>query len=44
MEFRPKRCKVLNIKNKKKPVKYTYTIHGHVPDTVKYAKYLDVNI
>ena len=34
MEFHPKKCQVLNITNKKKPVKYSYTIHGHVLDTV----------
>ena len=37
MEFHPKKCQVLNITNKKKPVKFTYTIHGHVLDTVKSA-------
>ena len=44
MEFHPKKCQVLNITNKKKPVKYPYTIHGHVLDTVKSAKYLGVHI
>ena len=44
MEFHPKKCQVLNITNKKKPVKFTYTIHGHVLETVKSAKYLGVNI
>ena len=42
MEFQPKKYQVLNITNKKKPIKYTCTIHGHVLETVKSAKYLGV--
>jgi hypothetical protein len=44
MEFHPKKCQVLSITNKKKPIKYNYTLHGHILESVPEAKYLGVTI
>ena len=44
MELHPYKCQVLNITNKNKRVKYSYTIHGHVLDTVNSAKYFGIHI
>lgn len=44
MQFHPSKCQVLNVTNKKKPVKYTYNIHGISLEEVPTAKYLGINI
>jgi len=42
MEFHPDKCEVISITRKKNPVKYPYTLHGHLLKHV--MKYLDVKI
>jgi len=44
MEFHPQKCQILNITNKRTPIKYQYSIHGHNLETVDSAKYLGVHI
>ena len=44
MEFHPKKCQVLQITNKRKPIHYPYDIHNHKLDVVDSAKYLGVTI
>ena len=44
MEFHPKKCKVLTITNKKKPLKTFYLIHNEKLESVENAKYLGVTL
>ena len=44
MEFHPKKCKVLRITNKRKPIITSYSIHNEKLETVEKAKYLGVTI
>ena len=44
MEFNPSKCTVMNITRSKRPYKSTYTLHGHILETVSDAKYLGVSI
>ena len=45
MRFNATKChQVIRITNKRNPVKASYTIHGHVLETVTSAKYLDVHL
>ena len=44
MEFHPQKCQVLNITNKRHPIKKNYTIHNQVLETVESAKYLGITI
>lgn len=44
MEFHPKKCKVLRITNKRKPIISNYKIHDEELETVDKAKYLGVTI
>ena len=44
MEFHPKKCKLLTITNKKKPVPTTYTIHDEKLQKVDNAKYLGMTL
>ena len=44
MEFHPKKCKVLTITNKTKPIKTSYKIHNETLENVESAKYLGVEI
>ena len=44
MEFHPKKCKVLTITNKTKPLKTSYTIHDVALESVASAKYLGVEV
>ena len=44
MEFHPKKCQVIHITNKRKPIRQPYIIHGHVLEEVECAKYLGANI
>ena len=44
MEFHPKKCKVLRITNKRKPIISQYSIHNEKLETVEKLKYLSVTI
>ena len=44
MEFHPKKCKVLSVTNKTKPLKTSYKIHNETLESVDSAKYLGVEI
>ena len=44
MEFHPKKCKVLSVTNKTKPVHASYKIHNEILENVDSAKYLGVEI
>jgi hypothetical protein len=44
MEFHPKKCQVLSITNKKKPIIFYYSLHGHTLERVLEAKYLGITI
>ena len=44
MEFHPQKCIVLNITNKKHPVRSSYDIHGHTLSIVDHSKYLGIHI
>ena len=44
MRFNATKCQVIRITNKRNPVKASYTIHGHVLETVTSAKYLGVHL
>jgi hypothetical protein len=44
MEFHPEKCQVLHITNKRQPIVSSYTIHGHILESVDQGKYLGVNI
>ena len=39
-EFHPKKCKLLSITNKTKPIPTEYKIHGETLESVETAKYL----
>ena len=40
MSFHPDKCHVLTISKKKNPIKTSYTLHGHILESVPSAKYL----
>ena len=42
MEFHPDKCQVLTITRKRQPILHTYSLHGHILQHVKSAKYLGV--
>ena len=44
MEFHPKKCQVLTITNKTKPIQTSYNIHNETLEKVDSAKYLGVHI
>ena len=44
MRFNAKKCQVLRVTNKRKPVISPYTIHGHTLEVVDSAKYLGVTL
>ena len=44
MEFHPQKCEVISITRKRKPKKYTYTLHGKELEHVQFIKYLGVHI
>ncbi|XP_072050097.1 uncharacterized protein [Amphiura filiformis] len=44
MRFNSTRCQVLQITNKRKPIKASYTVHGHTLEVVESAKYLGVHL
>ena len=44
MQFHPEKCEVITISNRRSPIKYGYSIHGHHLQHVNNAKYLGVTI
>ena len=40
MEFHPEKCTVLTVSKKKNPVKWNYTLHGHILAHEMSRKYL----
>lgn len=44
MAFNPQKCQVLHVTNKRKPVKWTYNIHGQPLETADATKYLGVHL
>ena len=44
MEFNAKKCEVLHVTRKRKPLIYPYTLHGQILESVPTAKYLGVTI
>ena len=42
MEFNPKKCQVLHVTNKRKPIILLYILHGHTLDKGDTAKYLGI--
>jgi len=44
MAFNPSKCETIRITRKRQPIISTYTIHGHILDTVPSGKYLGVTI
>ncbi len=44
MEFHPDKCEVITITRKRNPIKYPYSLHGHLLKHVDVVKYLGVNI
>ena len=45
MAFHPDKCNVISVtRNKKKTIKFNYTLHGHTLDHVTKAKFLGVAI
>ena len=44
MEFHPDKCEIISITRKRNPVKYPYTLHGHLLKHVDVVKYLGVKI
>jgi len=44
MEFHPDKCEIISITRKRNPVKYPYTLHGHLLKHVDVLKYLGVKI
>ena len=44
MDFNPKKCQVLHVSKKKKPITFRYTIHDHTLDSPDSAKYLGVHL
>ena len=44
MEFHPQKCTVIHVTNKRRPLRSTYTPHGHILKEVSSAKYLGVTI
>ena len=43
MEFHPDKCEIISITRKRNPVKYPYTLHGHLLKHVDVVKYLGEN-
>ena len=44
MTFNPLKCQVLHVTTKRKPVKWTYSIHGQPLETADSAKYLGIHL
>jgi hypothetical protein len=45
MAFHPDKCNVISVtRNRKKLIKFDYTLHGHTLDRVTKTKYLGVTI
>ena len=44
MKFHPDKCNVLNIIQKRKPILFSYKLHGHTLENVKSTKYLGVTL
>ena len=44
MEFHPDKCEIISITRKRNPVKYPYSLHGHLLKHVDVVKYLGVKI
>ena len=44
MAFHPENCNVISISRKRKPVKFSYTLHGHILESVPVVNYLGCNI
>ena len=44
MRFNAAKCQVVQVTNKRTIIPATYTIHGHILETVKSAKYLGVHL
>ena len=44
MEFHPQKCTLLPISRSNNPTKNTYSLHGHILDSVSSAKYLGVTL
>lgn len=44
MSFHPDKCSILQITQKKQPIKHDYILHGHTLKTETSTKYLDITI
>ena len=44
MEFNPSKCQVLHITRSRNPIRYNYTMHGQILESVENARYLGVDI
>lgn len=44
MAFHPDKCTILSVTTKKRPLKYTYTLHNHILESVTSAKYLGLTL
>ena len=44
MEFNPKKCQVLHVSTKRKPIINSYIIHGHTLEDADTAKYLGIDL
>ena len=44
MEFNPSKCQVLHITRSRTPIRYKYTMHGQILESVENARYLGVDI
>jgi len=44
MEFHPKKCEVISITRKQRPILHPYTLHGHLLKHTDTVKYLGVHI
>ena len=44
MEFNPSKCQVLHITRSRNPIRYKYTMHGQILESVENARYLGVDI
>ena len=44
MEFIPSKCQVLHITRSRNPIRYNYTMHGQILESVENARYLPVGV
>ena len=44
MELNPSKCQVLHITRSRNPIRYKYTMHGQILESVENARYLGVDI